>query len=158
MIARILKGIFLGAALLVPTIVPATAANLLNTTFSNAQTLSSTGFLKVFQSGSFTQAFFTPTAQTVMISFSAVCSTTGTTTQLTSIKILVNSTAVYPTNQADDVFCSAVGTAPHATGWARHTVVTAVNVGQGSHSIQVQATPTGGGVTRIDNLALLVWN
>src|SRR5258706_1781866 len=90
MIAVGIKKILIGAGVLLLATLPANATNLLNTIFAPAQTFSSTGFLKVFSSGSFTQAFSATTTKTVMISFSAVCSVSGTGDQATTIKILID--------------------------------------------------------------------
>jgi len=149
------------AATLLLTALPANATSLLETRYRNPQLFTQTGLAFVFAGSagsSFTQAFFTEGPRNVMISFTAVCSTTGTGAQYTSITILVDGAGVYPTNQADEVFCSAVGSTSHATGWGRNTVVAGLAVSPGSHNIQVQVTPHNGGQSRIDNLQLLVWD
>jgi hypothetical protein len=158
MIARGFKKILLGVGILSLSILPAGASNLLNTTFPGSQTFSNPGLLKIFNSGSFTQSFSVSQAKTVMISFSAVCSIGGTTNQTTTIQILVDGTATSPTNQGNDLLCSAVGAAVNSDGRARNTVVTARQVGVGNHNIQVSVTPHNGGISRIDALVLLVWD
>jgi hypothetical protein len=150
--------IFLSIALLSLASVPASGANLLNTRFFNAQTFPATDFAAIFPGGSVTQNFNLATAKTVMISFSAVCSTSGTGNQFTSIQIQLDGTPAYPTNLSDGVLCGTAGAATNLDGRATSTLVTAVSLPAGSYDVRVQVTPHNGGVSRIDNLALLVWD
>lgn len=147
----------LGAAGLCLTILPANAENLLATRFADAQTFTEPGFLAIFETGSFTQTFNVEEEQTVMISFSAVCSTSGTGNERTSIEIQVEGKKVYP-GQDDNTFCSAAGAATSRDGRATYTVITGVEVEAGSNDIRVRVVPRGGGTSRIDNLSLIVWN
>ncbi len=146
-----------GAAAFCLTALPANAENLLATRFAGTQTFTEPGLLAIFPSGSFTQTFVADVAQTVMISFSAVCSTSGTGNERTSIEILIEGTRVYPA-QRDNVFCGTAGTAAAGDGLATHTVITGVEVEAGFIDINVRVVPRGGGTSRIDNLSLIVWN
>ena len=152
------RAVALSAFVLFLSALPVSAANLLVTTFAGAQTFTTAGNLKLFKSGSFTQSFFSQQAETVMISFSAMCSTTGTTNQFTNLKILVDGNPVYPTGQPTYVFCSVGGTTAIADGQTTVTLLTAKAVTAGNHNIQAVVTPQNGGTSRITNLSLIVWN
>lgn len=147
----------LGAGALCLTILPAQAENLLRTTFAGTQTFTAPGLLAIFPSGAQTQTFQVSQAQTVMISFSAVCSTSGTSNERTSIEILLEGRKIYPGGK-DNVFCGTAGAATARDGLATHTVVTGAEVEPGFIDIQVRVVPRGGGTSRIDNLSLIVWN
>ncbi len=122
------------AAILFGAVLVATGAaraeNLLVTTFSGSQILRSSGFLKLFPSGSFSQAFFTDADGTVMLSFSSLCamSTTGTGRFVTSINITVDGKAVYPTDQRDDILCGVFGPSSFNKSNERVTLVTGFDV------------------------------
>ncbi|BBE72160.1 hypothetical protein [Oharaeibacter diazotrophicus] len=158
---NMLSAAALVAAGLVASAVPAAAENLLSTIFAPEQTFSEPKFLAVFPSGSFTQAFFVQTPQTVMISVSAVCGATGTGNQGVALKLMIDGKAVYPTNQIGNVFCAADHTPLATPGSEMHSFVTSVEVkaSMASHSLQLQAIPLGTGTTgRIKNLSIQVWN
>jgi hypothetical protein len=154
----VVRAVALTASILLLSALPASAKNLLVTTFAGAQTFTAPGNLKLFKSGSFTQAFFSEQAETVMISFSSMCSTSGTTNQFTNLRILVDGSPVYPTGQLAYVFCSVGGTTGIGDGQSTATVLIGRAVSAGSHSIQAIVTPRNGGTSRITNLSLIVWN
>lgn len=156
-----LRRFVLGLGIVTLLIAPASAKNLLTARHGAAQSFTATGYLKIAAGsvgGPYIQNFTADKAETVMISFSAVCSTSGTSNQYTTIRILLDGLYLYPTNQQDDAFCSTAGATSVAHGLDTHTVITAVPVGAGIHGIQVRVTPQNGGTSRIDNLSLLVWN
>jgi len=149
------------AACLVASAMPAAAENLLSTIFAPEQTFSAPKFLAVFPSGSVNQAFFVSTPQTVMISVSAVCGSTGTGNQGVALKLMIDGKSVYPTNQIGNVFCASDHTALATPGSEMHSFVTGLEVkaSMTSHSLQLQAIPLGTGTTgRIKNLSIQVWN
>ena len=153
------KKILVGASILSLSTLPASAANLLNTIFAPPQTITDPDtLLAVFPSGSFTQSFTAPEAETVMLSFSAVCSISGTGNQALKIKITLDSQVLYPTNKATDVLCSAAGANTNLDSLSTVTVMGARSVGSGNHNLQVRATPTNGGTGRIVDLGILVWD
>jgi len=137
---------------------PASATNLLFTTFAPAQTFTTTGNAIIFKSGSFFQAFSTSQQETVMISFSAVCTTSGTGNQFTSIQILIDGKAVYPTDHANNALCSSEGAGTATDKLATSSITTAVSVSSGNHNVQVTVTPHNGGTSRIQFLTLLAWD
>jgi len=138
---------------------PSSAANLLTTSFSSPQFFSAPGNLKIFKSGSFFQAFVAPAGQTVMISFSAVCATGGSTNQATRIRIIVNEKAVAPTDKPSNIFCSADGQATTLDGQSTNTLVTSVVAGSAaSNSLRVEVVPVNDGVSMLDDVVINVWN
>ena len=137
---------------------PAGAANLLNTTFPGLQTFTAAGPVRLFPSGSFFQAFTTTQAETVMVSFSAGCSVTGTGVQQLRLAIFIDSKAIYPTNRSNFVFCSAIGTPNGQDARASFSLVTGVEVGSGNHNVTVNATPTTGSKAILTNLTMQVWD
>lgn len=156
-----LRRFVLGLGIVTLLIAPASAKNLLTARHGAAQVFTATGYLKIAAGsvgGPYIQNFTVDKTEIVMISFSAVCSTSGTTTQYTTIRIRLDGNYLYPTNQQDDAFCSTAGATSASHGLDTHTVITAVTVGTGIHGIQIQVTPWNGGTSRIDNLSLLVWN
>jgi hypothetical protein len=155
MLRSIIKGALIGAGLLSLFALPANAKNLLTTTFPGVQTFSTQGFAAVFPSGSFSQAFFTETDDVVMISFSAICSTSGPAGAYTSVQILIDGSAIYP----NALLCSSLGAATNTTELGTYSFITAREVkGQNvSHDIKVRVTPRNG-VSRIQSLNLLVWD
>ena len=138
--------------------IPANAGNLMITQFAGVQTFNAPGNLVLADSGSFFQSFDSEGPQNVMISFSAVCSTSGKGSEATSIQIILDGAAVYPTNKADNLFCSVGGGKGTKDGLNTNAIITAVPVGGGTHTVQVTVTPLKGGTSRIDNLSMLVWN
>ena len=140
----------------------ANAENLLNTGFGGLQTFTAPGPLIVFKSGSFTQTYFTTKAETVMLSLSAVCATTGTGLEQTKITINLSGksggTAVYPTNQGSFALCSAIGGPLASDGRGNYSLVTGVEVNAGIHNLTVQVTPPAGGKSSIADLSIQVWN
>ena len=151
----------MGLALFAAMTSQANAANLLNTIFGPLQSFAAPGHLIIFPSGSITQAFFTAQKETVMLSFSAVCSTTGTGAQATKMKINVSGTTgsgvIYPTNQNSYVLCTAIGRDGGVDGRGTYTLVTGFEVNSGIHNLTVDVTPTNGGTSLISNLTIQVW-
>ncbi len=149
------------ACALATLVTSANAKNLLNARYGAAQVFTTTALVKIGTGsvgGPYIESFTAPKAETVMISFSAVCSTSGTTDQYTTVRILVDGLYIYPSNQQDDAFCSTAGATTATAGLDTHTVVTALSVTAGIHGIQVKVTPQNGGTSRIDNLSLLAWD
>lgn len=158
MISRTFAPALLAAGIFYLMGVSASAGNLLITKFAGAQTFNAPGNLVLTDGGSFFQSFDSEGPQNVMISFSAVCSTSGKGSEATSLQIILDGAAVYPTNKADNVFCSVGAGKGTKDGLNTNAIVTAVPVGGGTHTVQVTVTPLKGGTSRIDNLSMLVWN
>ena len=153
----------LGVALAGAVGTTAQAENLLDTTVARAQTCNGgTCQFAVFESGSFTQTFFTGQAETVMLSFSAVCSVSGTGLQAAKIKVFVSNmqsgTVAYPTGNGSFSLCSAAGAARITDARGSYSFVTGVPVNAGFHNVTLQVTPTAGGVAELSSLGIQVWN
>lgn len=143
----------------------ANAENLLDTKFGPAQsfTLPNSNAI-LFPSGSFFQSFFTAEAETVMISFSGVCSITGNGRKAVRIAIRVANTAaadeeiLYPTSLPNFVLCSGNSTRTENDGRGTFSFISSINVKAGNHQVTMQVTPTTGARATISALSIQVWN
>lgn len=136
---------------------PAFAEHLLTSVFAPEQLFTTPGLAKIFPSGSFTQSIFLTTPSTVMINFSAVCSTSGAGFKFTSVQILVDGKRLYPTNQSGNVLCGTGGNETAADGLATNSFISTATLGAGNHNLNVNVVPTSGATSRLKNLALTIW-
>lgn len=136
----------------------AQAGNLMAGSFAPNQDFTAEGSLRIFPSGSFFQSIFVPTAQTVMISFSAVCATIAPGVASTRVLLLVDDVPVYPTGSTANAFCATRGPL-NAVNPETYSFVVAKALSAGSHDVQMHVIPSGVGATsRIRQLSLLAWN
>lgn len=85
----------------------------------------------------------------VAITFSAECAVgapAGNTGAWVDIDILVDGVAVSPTNQVNDAFCSANGSAA-VDGWATNSITVARLLAPGPHRLTVQGRLNNGATT-----------
>lgn len=78
-----------------------------------------------------------------IITYSAECSVSGPIGGWVDIDIIVDGNVIPPTDSTADAFCSALEGAGFDT-WATQSITVAVQLGQGSHRIQIRARLNGG--------------
>jgi len=138
---------------------PVAAANLLATSYLSEQSFSESGKLKIAKSGAVSQTFVAPAGQTIMISFSAVCSNFGLDYKATRIQIIVNGNIVSPTDSPSNIFCSANGRISSHDSKSVNTIITSLTTGSSpSNSLSIKVIPINGSTSVLDDVVINVWN
>jgi hypothetical protein len=90
-------------------------------------------------------SFTLPTAEQLILTYSAECAVGGGTTFIRwlDIDVLLNGTVLSPTDNVEDAFCTSNGTAS-VDGWTRASITLVVPAVAGANTIQIRATIQNG--------------
>jgi len=158
---------FVASLAMLAAVVPASGAMaevLVGATRTTAAVYGGATYTVAFDGGSAFNFTTSGPSTRVVFMFNAECAVDGAPGQWVDIDILVNpagaapEAAVPPTN-GDNAFCSGNGTdSPGFTldGWVSAAAIGVTTLPAGTHSVRVRVNGGSAGVTRLDDMSLVV--